>query len=310
TSSEYPHEFCDSCNKTFKDAIQLKNHHKNYHQSSIVISYTNYEGESKTLTLDRDEDDNFICPICSLESKTSPGLRSHFSRQKDIKKPKEHFRSQHFNYDVHIEEVGEKRKIGTPTYDDLFYDRDKDFKRIRAKPIMRAFGLDLINIDLKHNQNLFSTSALINEKTSRLLKRLPQPTEGSLNSSMTFPNNELQYPEKFTVCDLQKNIKISNFPCINDILGPYIKLNDDIEEKIEDLDLNHIVSIFPGSVIASDNFSLLVLTAEIYSRNGFMDAYAERSGDSYPESMIIQTNTRIGKSALLKKVKKVAQSPD
>lgn len=31
-------------------------------------------------------------------------------RNVDIKKPKEHFRSQHFNYDVHIEEVGEKRK--------------------------------------------------------------------------------------------------------------------------------------------------------------------------------------------------------
>ncbi|CEP16263.1 hypothetical protein [Parasitella parasitica] len=284
-SSKHPHVSCDSCNKTFKDAILLKNHHKNYHQSSIVINYTNYEGESKTLTLDRDKDDNFICPICSLESKTSSGLRSHFSRKKDIKEPKEHFKSQHFNYDVHIEEAGEKRKIGTPTHDDLFYDRDKDFKRIRAEPIMRAFGLDLINIDLKHNQNSFRTSALINEKTSRLLKRLLQSTESSLYASLTFPNNESQYPETFTVCDLQKNIKTSNFPCINDILGPYVELNDDIEEKTEDLDLNHIVNIFPGSIIASDNFSLLVLTAEIYSRNGFMDAHAERSGDSYPESI-------------------------
>lgn len=144
----------------------------------------------------------------------------------DIKEPKEHFKSQHFNYNVHIEKVGEKRKIGTPTYDALFYDRDKDFKRIRTKPLMRALGLDLINIDLKHNQNSFRTSALINEKTSRLLKLLPQSTEISFNASMTFPNNESQHPETFTVCNLQKNIKNSNFPCINDILGPYVELND------------------------------------------------------------------------------------
>lgn len=91
---------------------------------------------------------------------------------------------------------------------------------------MSALGLDLINIDLKHNQNSFKTSALINEKTSRLLKLLPPSTESSLNASMTFPNNESQYPETFTVCNLQKNIKNSNFPCINDILGPYVELND------------------------------------------------------------------------------------
>lgn len=150
---------------------------------------------------------------------------------------------------------------------------------------MRALGLDLINIDLKHNQNSFRTSALINEKTSRLLKRLPQSTESSLNASMTFPNNESQYPETFTVCNLQKNIKNSNFPCINDILESYVELNDDIKEKSEYLDLNHTVNIFPGSSIASDNFSLLVLTAETYSRNGFMGAHAERSGDSFPESI-------------------------
>jgi hypothetical protein len=54
---------------------------------------------------------------------------------------------------------------------------------------------------------------------------------------------------------------------------------------MEGLDLNHIVNIFPGSIIASDYFSLLVLTAEIYSRNGFMDAHAESSGKSFPESI-------------------------
>ncbi|KAI7906026.1 uncharacterized protein BX663DRAFT_248752 [Cokeromyces recurvatus] len=244
-SSKHPNVSCDSCNEIFKHAIQLKGHHKNYQQSPIVINYTNYEGESKTLTLDRDKDVNFICLICSLESKTSSGFHSHFSHQKgncapylttlqiyidgamcqmkpsfhrkyrciicnvDIKEPKEHFKSQHINYNVYIKEVGEKRKIGTPTYNDLFYDRDKDFKRIRAEPLMKAFGLDLINIDLKHNQNSFKTTALINEKTFRSLKRSSLSTESSLDASMTFPNNELQYPETFTVCGLQKNIKIA-----------------------------------------------------------------------------------------------------
>jgi hypothetical protein len=119
---------------------------------------------------------------------------------------------------------------------------------------MQAFGLELINIDLKHSQNSFRTSALINEKTSRLLKRVLHSTESSLNASMTLQNNETQYPGTFTVGDLLRNIKTSNFPCINEILEPYVELNDDIEEKTEDLDLNSIVNIFPGSSIASDNF--------------------------------------------------------
>lgn len=169
---------------------------------------------------------------------------------------------------------------------------------------MRAFGLDLINIDLKHNQNSFRTSALINEKTSRLLKRLLQSTESSLYASLTFPNNESQYPETFTVCDLQKNIKTSNFPCINDVLGPYVELNDDIEKKTEDLDLNHIVNIFPGSIIASDNFSLLVLTALwMLMQRGVVTHILK-------VLVIVRTNTRIGRSALLKKVKEEAQSPN
>lgn len=33
----------------------------------------------------------------------------------------------------------------------------------------------------------------------------------------------------------------------------------------------------------SDAFSLLILTAKIYSGNGYVDAYAEKSGDSFPE---------------------------
>lgn len=108
---------------------------------------------------------------------------------------------------------------------------------------MKGFGLDLINIELEHNQNSFSTSALINERTSGLLKQLLQSTESNSKASIKFQNDESQCSETFALCDLQNNVKTSNFPSIVDILGPYIELNDSIEDKIKNSDLKCIVDL-------------------------------------------------------------------
>lgn len=203
----------------------------------------------------------------------------------DVKELKGHFSNKHPNHKVWAEEIGPKRNVNELGYTDLFYDRDADFKRRRAEPHMKAFGLNLINIDLEDRQNSFKTSALVNEKTAAFLKKIQESTTNSLKATVVLPHDDTDFVESFKLSDLETIIKKSHYPHIEDILGPYVGLNNDIEEEIDNLDLCRVVKIFPGSIIASIEFSLLVLTAEIYSRNGFMDAHSEKSGDSFPESI-------------------------
>ncbi|EPB83140.1 hypothetical protein HMPREF1544_10125 [Mucor circinelloides 1006PhL] len=70
-----------------------------------------------------------------------------------------------------------------------------------------------------------------------------------------------------------------------DALGLYVPLNAQIEEFLSGNNITSISKLFPGSLITTNDYLLLLVTCEVYARDGLVDLYAEKTGASFPEKL-------------------------
>jgi hypothetical protein len=152
--------------------------------------------------------------------------------EKDVKDAQEHVKNEHRHHEL----GANKKRSLDPSYEDVFFDRDEDFKRIRADNFAKWLGLQLVNFNNTEGQNTMISSALVNEKSVALYRSVLMLNRIS-PFSITHQANEID-PSSSQVIDIERQIKKSSYPLINDRYGPFVELNDSIDEKLESL-LHH-----------------------------------------------------------------------
>ncbi|KAG1081384.1 hypothetical protein G6F42_022970 [Rhizopus arrhizus] len=80
-------------------------------------------------------------------------------------------------------------------------------------------------------------------------------------------------------------VENSKYAGLVDALGLYVPLNAQIEEFLSGNNITSISKLFPGSLITTNDYLLLLVTCEVYARDGLVDLYAEKTGASFPEKL-------------------------
>ncbi|CAO0793563.1 unnamed protein product [Mucor circinelloides] len=80
-------------------------------------------------------------------------------------------------------------------------------------------------------------------------------------------------------------VENSKYPGLVDALGPYVPLNAQIEEFLSGNNITSISKLFPGSLITTNDYLLLLVTCEVYARDRSADLHAEKTGASFPEKL-------------------------
>jgi hypothetical protein len=118
----------------------------------------------------------------------------------------------HSNFKIDVQKCSGKRTTSNPNYEYLFCSYDNDFKRHKADPIMKAFGLNLVKFEVPKQENTIITTVLVHKEAAGLWKSLPKPTDAISSGAMLSGNVETASSKELTVDGLEHEIKKSNFP--------------------------------------------------------------------------------------------------
>jgi hypothetical protein len=140
-----------------------------------------------------------------------------------------------------------------------------------------------LNFKNTEGQNTIISSALVNEKSAALFHSVPMLGRKSL-FNITLQDNEVE-PSSSHIIDIERQIKKSNYPLINNAYGSFVELNDTIDAKLAKADPVNVLNVFPDAIIYSVDFTIAILSAELYLRDGYIDSHTENTGDSFPEKI-------------------------
>ncbi|KAL7330904.1 hypothetical protein PS15p_203180 [Mucor circinelloides] len=80
-------------------------------------------------------------------------------------------------------------------------------------------------------------------------------------------------------------VENSKYSGLVDVLGPYFPMNAQIEELLSGNNITGISKLFPGPLIITNDFLLLLVTWEVYVRDRSVNLHAKKTGASFPEKL-------------------------
>jgi hypothetical protein len=214
-----------------------------------------------------DEDGYFQCVFCEgTEVEGTKAIKQHLKREHGISK-------------VDTEKATQLTK--EEAFEEAFFNTSKAARKYLL-PIVNGLQLEAKSVKRTKDNNSITYTTFVHKETSNQLEDIPLIDGYSTDlENLVDPEPEPNIPS--TTLELEQVIENSSYPKLLEKLGPYQEVDHNFIEDINGARMGDGVKLLCGGILSSSQFTLVILAAETYCRDGAKDSHAEKSNESYPE---------------------------